>query len=46
LLTTIVGAAIGANLLLLALDIVWDRRARDRYAARSTEAFEARPSIG
>ena len=33
-LTTIVGATAGANLALLTLDIAWDRRAHDRFAAR------------
>ncbi len=37
LITTIVGAAVGANLTLLLLDIAWDRQARDRFAE-----FEAR----
>jgi pimeloyl-ACP methyl ester carboxylesterase len=32
LVTTIVGAAAGSNLTLLALDIAWDRSARDRVA--------------
>jgi pimeloyl-ACP methyl ester carboxylesterase len=31
LITTIVGATIGANLILLALDIAWDRQGRDRF---------------
>jgi hypothetical protein len=30
LITTIIGAAIGANLALIVLDIRWDRSARDR----------------
>jgi hypothetical protein len=30
LITAIVGATVGANLILLALDISWDRQARDR----------------
>ena len=43
----IVGATVGANLALLALDIVWDRQARMRVvAADATEALEPRPSIG
>jgi hypothetical protein len=47
LFTTIAGAAAGGNLLLLALDITWDRRARDRFAAtRAKETLEPRPSIG
>jgi hypothetical protein len=32
LLTTIVGAAVGGNLTLLALDIAWDRSTYDRRA--------------
>jgi hypothetical protein len=43
----IVGATAGANLFLLALDIVWDRQARVRLAdGRPTETLEARPSTG
>ncbi len=44
-LLAIVGAAVGGNLLLLALDIAWDRQVRDRFAAtNATETLEARPS--
>jgi hypothetical protein len=40
----IVGATVGANLALVALDIVWDRQARDRLAATDAkQALEARP---
>ena len=48
LVTTIVGAAVGANLTLLALDIAWDRQERDRFAAAANtkETLEARPSTG
>jgi hypothetical protein len=47
LLTTIVGATAAANLLLMALDMAWDRQARDRFAeAEAKEAMEPRPSIG
>jgi pimeloyl-ACP methyl ester carboxylesterase len=43
----IVGATVGANLALLALDIVWDRQARTRSAESSVnEPLEARPSTG
>ena len=43
----IVGATVGANLFLLALDIAWDRQARVRLADdRPTESLEARPSTG
>jgi uncharacterized membrane protein YdfJ with MMPL/SSD domain/pimeloyl-ACP methyl ester carboxylesterase len=45
--TSIVGAMVGANLILLALDMAWDRQPRDRFAEDSgTEALEARPSTG
>ena len=44
LVTTIVGTIVGANLLLLGLDIAWDRQSRDRFAVR--EALEARASTG
>jgi len=47
LVTAIVGAAVGGNLLLLALDIAWDRQVRDRFAATNVkESLEARPSTG
>jgi hypothetical protein len=46
LITAIVGATVGANLLLLVLDIAWDRQARDRFAeAGAKEPLEARPSV-
>jgi hypothetical protein len=46
LITTIVGASVGANLTLLALDIAWDRQARDRSRdTTAKEALEVRPSI-
>jgi hypothetical protein len=45
--TTIVGAAVGANLSLLALDISSGRQARDRSVAAPTkESLEARPATG
>ena len=44
LLTTIVGAIAGANVLLLALDIVWDRQAHDR--AEAADAVELAPQLG
>jgi pimeloyl-ACP methyl ester carboxylesterase len=45
LITTIVGAAVGANLTLLALDIAWDRQERDRFVETSAkETLETRPS--
>ena len=40
LITAIVGATVGANLILLALDISWDRQARDRVDG--TNAAEAK----
>jgi len=47
LLTAIVGAAAGANLVLLVLDIGWDRRARDRFADTGVDAaLQARPTTG
>jgi pimeloyl-ACP methyl ester carboxylesterase len=47
LLTTIPGAVVGGNVTLLALDIAWDRQARDRFATtHARETLEARPSIG
>jgi pimeloyl-ACP methyl ester carboxylesterase len=43
----IVGATVGANLALIALDIVWDRSAHDRVAGNdAAEALEASPSAG
>jgi pimeloyl-ACP methyl ester carboxylesterase len=46
LITAIVGAAVGGNLSLLALDIAWDRQVRDRFPAHPRETLEARPSTG
>ena len=40
LITAIVGATVGANLILLALDISWDRQARNRVD--ETDATEAK----
>jgi len=46
-LLAIVGAAIGGNLLLLGLDIAWDRQMRDRFAAtEGKETLETRLSTG
>jgi hypothetical protein len=46
-ITTIVGAAVGANLTLLALDISRGRQVRDRSAGTmARETLEARPSTG
>jgi hypothetical protein len=45
--TTIVGAALGANLAVLLLDLARDRRVRDLVVeAVPAEALEARPSAG
>jgi hypothetical protein len=42
-----VGATVGSNLILLVLDIAWDRQARDRFVETSAkERLEARPSTG
>jgi hypothetical protein len=47
LLTGILGATAGGNLILLALDIAWDKQARDRFAAADAEeTLEARPAAG
>jgi len=44
LVTTIAGAAAGANLTLLGLDIAWDFQARARFADRAPEAVATHPS--
>jgi pimeloyl-ACP methyl ester carboxylesterase len=41
-LTTIVGGTVGANLLVLGLDIAWDRQARDRFAG---DVVAAQPGL-
>jgi pimeloyl-ACP methyl ester carboxylesterase len=47
LLAAILGAAVGGNLTLLALDIVWDSQARARFVATDAkETLEARPLTG
>ena len=47
ILTAIVGAAAGANLLLLALEIVWDRQRHDRFVATGPRVtWGTRPSGG
>jgi pimeloyl-ACP methyl ester carboxylesterase len=47
LLTTILGAVAGANLLVVALDLAWDRQARDRFAETEAERpLEASPTAG
>jgi hypothetical protein len=39
-----VGAAVGANLTLIALDIAWDRQQRERFIEiDAKETLEARP---
>ena len=45
LLATIIGALAGANLVLIALDIRWDRQARDRTATAPQKTREAQPSM-
>jgi hypothetical protein len=45
-LTTILGATVGANLALLVLDISWDRKARDRFAATDAKSLQAHPTTG
>ena len=46
-ITSIVGATVGANLTLILLDIAWDRGVRDRVAATNArQTLEARPSTG
>jgi pimeloyl-ACP methyl ester carboxylesterase len=46
-LTTIAGAVVGGNLVLLALDIAWDRQARDRVAETDAkETLQAHPAAG
>ena len=46
LITAIVGAVVGGNLTLLALDIAWDRQVRDRFPAKPEEMLEARALSG
>jgi hypothetical protein len=46
LLTTIAGAALGANLALLALDIAWDRSERDRLAQTTAPPVFASAGAG
>jgi hypothetical protein len=41
----VVGAAVGANLSLLSLDVAWDRQLRDRFAT-AKETLEAHASTG
>jgi pimeloyl-ACP methyl ester carboxylesterase len=47
LITTIAGATVAANLVLVLLDIAWDRQGRERLAGREarTEAAPARPRV-
>ena len=40
----ILGAAVGANLTVLALDIAWDRQVRDRFTPDAIEIPETRPA--
>ena len=43
LITTIVGAAVGGNVTLLALDIAWDWQVRDRFAANPKRRWRRAP---
>ena len=45
IVATIVGAAAGANLVLLVLDIAWDRQEHDRFADAGAP-LQARPTTG
>jgi hypothetical protein len=46
-LLAIFGATAGANLILLGLNISWDRRVRDRFVeTNAKEMLTARPSTG
>jgi peptidoglycan/LPS O-acetylase OafA/YrhL len=42
----VIGAVAGGNLLLLGLDIAWDRQLRSRVAPSAKDTLEARPSLG
>ena len=44
LVTAIVGAAVGSNLILLVLDIAWDRQVRNRFPAPSVKESLQAPS--
>jgi pimeloyl-ACP methyl ester carboxylesterase/uncharacterized membrane protein YeaQ/YmgE (transglycosylase-associated protein family) len=47
LFTAVVGSVVGANLLLLILDMAWDLRVRDRFAAaKAREMLAPHPSSG
>jgi hypothetical protein len=45
-LLAIVGAAVGANLTLLALDIAWDWQTRSRFAVNAKETLEVTTATG
>jgi pimeloyl-ACP methyl ester carboxylesterase len=45
-LLAIVGAVVGGNLLLVGLDVAWDRRLHSRFAPSPAETLTARPSTG
>jgi hypothetical protein len=46
LVTAMIGAAVGANAIVLFLDIAWDRQARDRFPAPSfNKTVEAQPGL-
>jgi hypothetical protein len=47
LITTILGTAVGGNLMLLFLDVIWEREVRERHVeTNAKEKLEARPSTG
>jgi uncharacterized membrane protein YfcA len=47
LFTAVLGSVVGANLLLLVLDMAWDLRARDRFAAaEAKETVAPHPATG
>ena len=45
-ITTIIGAAVGANLTVIGLDIAWDRQIHDRFAASAKEALKPHAATG
>jgi hypothetical protein len=46
ILTSIVGAAVGANLILLAIDIAWDRSNRSRFPAAGAPPAPMQATVG
>jgi hypothetical protein len=45
-ITTIIGAAVGANLTVIGLDIAWERQIHDRFAASAKEALKPHAATG